>query len=211
MAEVWTSSCCNPLELPNHSWTSKKNLRPVTKWMCEKATKILMGSKISDSCRKKLTKVSAPISDFDDNQESDVSESNDEAEEDAYVDKPLSAINSCLSEIGETPIRKKKLHQAKYPEQKVEIITAAMKKVMLCDEQTVDQDGDEMIQQLKQKFLTTNSRSEKLQILTVPPKSWPLAIVEREFGVSQLYSYESKRSCSRKRYFSYPGLTYSCP
>ena len=99
MAEVWTSSCCNPLELPNHSWTSKKNLRPVTKWMCEKATKILM----------------------------------------------------------ETPIRKKKLHQAKYPEQKVEKITAAMKKVMLCDEQTVDQDGGEMIQQLKQKFLTTNS------------------------------------------------------
>ena len=55
-----------------------------------------------------------------------------------------------------------------------------MKKVMLCDEQTVDQDGGEMIQQLKQKFLTTNSRSEKLQILTVLPKSWPLAKVERE-------------------------------
>ena len=44
------------------------------------------------------------------------------------MDEPLSAINSCLSEIGETPIRKKKLHQAKYPEQKVEKITAAMKK-----------------------------------------------------------------------------------
>ena len=44
--------------------------------MCEKATKILMGSKICDS--KKLTKISAPISDFDDNQESDVSESNDD-------------------------------------------------------------------------------------------------------------------------------------
>ena len=51
---------------------------------------------------------------------------------------------------------------------------------MLCDEQTVDQDGGEMIQQLKQKFLTTNSRSEKLQILTVLPKSWPHAKVERE-------------------------------
>ena len=192
MAEVWTSSCCNPLELPNHSWTSKKNLRLVTKWMCEKATKILMGSKICDSCRKKLTKISAPISDFDDNQESDVSESNDEAEEDAYVDEPLSAINSCLSEIGETPIRKKKLHQAKYPEQKVEKITAAMKKGMLCDEQTVDQDGDEMIQKLIQKFLTTNSRSEKLQILTVLPKSWPLAKVEREFGVSKYTAMKAK-------------------
>ena len=55
-----------------------------------------------------------------------------------------------------------------------------MKKVMLCDEQTVDQDGGEMIQQLKQKFLTTNSRSEKLQILTVLLKSWPLVKVERE-------------------------------
>ena len=83
--------------------------------MCENATKILMGSKICDSCRKKLTKISAPISDFDDNQESDVSESNDEAEEDAYVDESLSAINSCLSEIGETPIRKKKTPPSKVP------------------------------------------------------------------------------------------------
>ena len=100
-------------------------------------------------------------------------ESNDEAEEDAYVDEPLSAINSCLSEIGETPIRKKKLHQTKYPEQKVEKITAAMKKVMLCDEQTVDQDGGEMIQQLKQKFLTTNSRNMKPWISALPPGYLP--------------------------------------
>ena len=63
---------------------------------------------------------------------------------------------------------------------------------MLCDEQTVDQDGGEMIQQLKQKFLTTNSRSEKLQILTVLPKSWPLAKVEREFGVSKYTAMKAK-------------------
>ena len=48
-----------------------------------------------------------------------------------------------------------------------------MKKVMLCDEQTVDQDGGEMIQQLKQKFLTTNSRNMKPWISALTPGYLP--------------------------------------
>ena len=92
---VWTSSCCNPLELPSHSGT-RKNLRPVTKWMCEKVPKIWMGSRICDSCRKKLKELpDVPQADMD---------HETEADDDHYVEEPLSALNFCLNEIGEAPI-----------------------------------------------------------------------------------------------------------
>ena len=170
---VWTSSCCNPLELPSHSGI-RKNLRLVTKWMCEKVPKILMGSKVCDSCRKKLK-------DLPDIPQSEFSDLDHTAEaDDDYVVEPLLAINHCLTEIGETPIVKKRLSHSKYPEKRIEKITAAVKKAMLCDEQAgknQDSVGSEMIDQLKDKFLKTESRSEALQILTVLPKSWSLARV----------------------------------
>ena len=50
-------SCCNPFNLPIHTWSTRKNnLRVVQDWMCERA-EISMGSKICDSCRKKLAKL----------------------------------------------------------------------------------------------------------------------------------------------------------
>ena len=58
MAQYQTQSCCNPFGLTNHNWsTRKKNLRSVTSWMCERVP-ISIGSKICDSCRKKLAKTS---------------------------------------------------------------------------------------------------------------------------------------------------------
>jgi len=89
-----------PFQVPSHSET-KKSLSPVTRWMCEKEPKILMGSKICDSCRKKLK----DLPDF----QGEPSDSDHEAEADEdYVGEPLLAINHCLNEIGETPIMKKK-------------------------------------------------------------------------------------------------------
>lgn len=41
----------------------------------------------------------------------------------------------------------------------------------------------EILEQLKDKFVTT-TKSEKLQNLTILPKSWSCARIEREFGVS---------------------------
>ena len=48
-------TCCKLFNIARHAWaTRKKNLRFVTRWMCEKALNILMGSKICDTCRRKL-------------------------------------------------------------------------------------------------------------------------------------------------------------
>ena len=92
-------SCCNPFNLPGHSSTSrKKNLRAVTAWMCEQAPQMSIGSKIFDTCRKKLSKerpASVTISDT----------SSETEEVEVYVQTPeaVSSLNRCLADLGETP------------------------------------------------------------------------------------------------------------
>ena len=55
-------SCCNPFGISGHYCSSRrKNLRPVTAWMCETASHITMGIKICDTCRKKLSKESPDV------------------------------------------------------------------------------------------------------------------------------------------------------
>ena len=165
-------SCCNPFNLPRHSWsTRKKNLRPVKEWMCEKA-EISVGSKICDSCRKKLAKLPDLGAIAESSAQCD-SPSRDEP----YIDVPeaMAAVNQCLSEIGETPLSKCESHNLKRVEDKIEKITEAMMGLFI-DDATVSKsrqnDESEIILQLKEKFQTTTKRSEQLQILTVLPRSW---------------------------------------
>lgn len=121
MAESkWTNTCCNPFGLPNHT-CKRKGLRPVADWMCDRAP-VLLGSKICDSCRKKLAKVNV--------------HPDSEPEAGMYtVDTPevLTSLNQCLDKIGETPICKWKLRKTQYSQQKIEKLTTAMKKAMRTD------------------------------------------------------------------------------
>jgi hypothetical protein len=114
-------SCCNPFDIPGHTWGSRrKNLRPVTAWMCERAPQISVGSKICDTCRKKLSR--EPVC----NPEPD-SPSSETEEDELYVQSPeaVSSLNKCLVELGETPCSKIKARGKKYSRQKVQKITEA--------------------------------------------------------------------------------------
>ena len=165
-------SCCNPFNLPRHNWsTRKKNLRLVKQWMCEKAD-VSMGSKICDSCRKKL----ARLPDLETVLNSPARYDSPLRDE-PYFDVPeaMAAVNRCLSEIGETPLVKSERHDPKHVEDKIEKMTEAMKGLFVADttvSSTRQNDESEIILQLKEKFQTTTKRSEQLQILTVLPRSW---------------------------------------
>jgi len=51
-----------------------------------------------------------------------------------------------------------------------------------------------MLDQLKERFHDINTqRSEKLQILTVLPKSWSITRIQREFGVSNFTARKGKQ------------------
>ena len=52
-------------------------------------------------------------------------------------------------------------------------------------------DGEEIVQQLKEKFNST-TRSERLRIVTVLPKSWSGRKVAMVFGVSRYLSRRAK-------------------
>ena len=107
-------SCCNPFDIPGHSWRSRqKKLQPTTALMCEKAPEITVGFKICDTCRIKLSKKSA---------EPDISQS--EAEEEYVVEKgeSVASLNMCLADIGETPYSHDKGRGKKYQQEKVKRI-----------------------------------------------------------------------------------------
>lgn len=202
----WKNICCNPFNRPNHFVRKKNQLRLVTKWMCEKTPSILPGDKICDSCRKKLTTASPP-------KPSDSSASASESDgalsppdEELQVDtgQSLMMVNQCLDTIGETPLTKRKLQYKKYSKQKVIKITTMMQKAVIGDVHS-DQTNDEgeIIKQLKEKFSTVG-RSEKIQILTVLPKSWSIRRVQKEFGVSDFMARKAKQLITEKGVLSTP-------
>lgn len=198
------SSCCNPFDIPGHAWSSrKKKLRPVTEWMCERAPNISVGSKICDTCRKKLSKESPVLNPDPDSPDTDTP--SPEAEEtELYVQTPaaVSSLNMCLAEIGETPYSQSKARAKSYSRQKVKKITEAMQRTIITGD--VVDDGTEMIQQLKEKFQTTTKMNEQLQILTVLPKSWSIKKIQQEFSVSTYMAQKSKTLVKEKGVLSLP-------
>ena len=192
-------SCCNPFGLERHSWSSrKKDLRPVSQWMCNKAD-ISMGSKICDFCRKKLAK----LPDLETLPESPGSPTDEQ-----YLDAPeaVATMNRCLLEVGETPLPAV-VKDSKKVEQKVSRLAKVMKELVLenstdCNPQRNDE--SEIILQLKEKFQATTKRSEQLQILTVLPQSWTRKRIQDEFGVSDYMARKSKQLVREKGILSSP-------
>ena len=134
--------------------------------MCDKAPLISQGQKICDACRKELAKTSEPLSDSA--SESEQTGTPDEDTFQVEAVEPLALVNKCLETIGDTPLTKRKLQSKKKSKEKVKRITAMMEKVVVGDTQYSDE--GEIIKQLKEKF-STATRSGKIQILTVLPKS----------------------------------------
>ena len=198
-------SCCNPFDIPGHNWSSRrKNLRPVTAWMCETVPHITIGMKICDTCRKKLSKEST---------ESVTSEldpptppSSQATESDplfSHGSEAVSSLNVCLAEIGETPFSQSRARSKTYCGQKVKKITEALQRTVITGA-PID-DGTEMIQQLKEKFREAKRRSEQVQVLTILPKSWSVKKVQQEFGVSEYLARQSKKLVEERGILSLPG------
>ena len=158
-----------------------------------------MGSKICDNCRKKLAKIPTT------SQVSSASELQSESEFYADTSESLASLNQCLGEIGETPVSKHKLHQTKYPTQKIKKITTAMKRMMIHDESSDETDNEgEITKQLKERFHTTTKNSEKVQVLTILPKSWPIRKIQSEFGATNYMAQKAKDLVKEKGILATP-------
>ena len=205
----WRSTCCNPFSISGH--TARRNaLRPVTNWMCEKHPLVQMGSKICDTCRKKLAKLSeVPTlgleSDLSPSTPSDSSSGSEMIKEEKY--DSLHLVNKCLEDLDETPVTKRKLRTKKYSERKLEIVTAKMEAAMLGERPSgpfKPNDESEILQQLKEKFHSTAENSVKVQILTILPKSWSISKIQAEFGASNFMARKAKQLVKEKGVLSSP-------
>ena len=150
-SSTWRSTCCNPFQVRGHT-ARKSTLRPVTKWMREKNSTIQAGSKICDTCRKKLAKESnTPSRDVDVESVGSSSPTPSDSVSDHEIEyeriEAIEVVNQCLVDFGETPVTKRKLQSKKYKERKLEVLTSKMSEVLLSDKQN---DESEMLQQLKE-------------------------------------------------------------
>lgn len=206
---VFSVKCCNPLKETGHSKSGK--LRTVTEWMCSLGLEtVVAGMKICDGCRLKLNPFSK---EHESNQQTFDQESTTmQGENDCYVDRnsSLQYLNKSLELVGESPIKKKKLTVDSYKKQKLEKVKSCIETTFLGPEnvniknsETV-QDELEMITQLKNKFSETTSRSEKLIILSVLPRSWSRRKIQTEFGVSDYMARAVKKLVYEKGILSSP-------
>ena len=191
--------------------------------MCERIHSIEVGAKVCDECRKQMGKLPIPDPTTESSECTPVTESSESVhleQSDNERDfcrnleakscqdtSTLESVNQCLEEIGETPVVKKKLQQVHYPKDKLKRITTAMKKVIIQDVESSDSGDDgEIIKQLKEKFHTTAERSEKVQVLTVLPKSWSMHRIQAEFGASDYMVRRVRELVKQNGILSSPNL-----
>ena len=208
----WRNVCCNPFNKPGH-YSMKKNLRPVLSWMIDVLPSVKADGKICDSCRKQLTLLIVKPSSLDNASVSTNEEPLDEscdnpcndADDDYACPLDLESINECLKGIGETPVIKKKLVHKSYTKDKLsKIKIAAAKAVLPTVMLSKIDDGHEIIEQLKEKFCASTERSQKIEILTILPKSWSVNKIQEEFLVTNYMARTAKNLVKKKRDFVFP-------
>ena len=203
MAHEWRSTCCNPFNKKDHT-AKRTNLRPVSEWMCEKDSKLSIGSKICDVCRKKLA-TTIPEPQHEPSTDKSPTPSPPWSPLPEEECKSVKFINECLEDIGETPITKRKLRTKKYSEQKLEHLTTMMGTAIVGkDTFSRLKDGSEKIEQLKEKFHSTSENSVKVQVLTVLPRSWSIRMIQTEFGASNFMARRAKQLVMEKGVMSTP-------
>ena len=179
--------CCNPFRKPGH--TVSKGLRNVTNWMCELEYGIVENNKVCDSCRKSLGQIKG----FKDSdaEVSDVSLSAlnmTDNSKNGFLDRKnaIDLLNAALQEIGESPVKNRKVRTESYCKDKAEKIKKTLIENVLTGvvENSCSDAESEIVQQLKEKFKITTDKKEKFLILTVLPKSWSCQIIQNEFNVS---------------------------
>ena len=65
-------------------------------------------------------------------------------------------------------------------------------------------DGDEMVRQLKEKYNSSTSRSERMKILTILSRSWSIKKAAKVFDVSRYLIRQAKMLVAEKGIMSSP-------
>eukprot|EP00731_Ephydatia_muelleri_P008770 Em0004g1108a len=183
--------CCNPLKL--HKKVHKRDQRPVAQGVVAQHPSLGLTSYqyICTTCRKELKRIQcvppAPTSleCMDDNLL-------------PPVDSPGETRDSECGSICSSDSRQ----TTDCTEQDASSIDSAGPSTPLKLKHCQMEDaGEEMIRQLKEKFHSTTSRSERMRVLTVLPQSWS---IRKVFGVSRYLVAKVKQLVAEKGILSSP-------
>lgn len=184
--------CCNPFREEGHARV-QKNLRNVQEWMINKCPNVLLGGKICSKCRKKSQNptITADVASVVPGTSRE-----DLSEDEVASDLALDSLNSSLQYLGESPVKKKRLQsEKKYPKQKLKKIASVLEHTYVAQpEKEESENGEsEIITQLKDKFHNSDRMCDKIQILTVLPKSWSIRKTMKEFSASDYMVRRAKQ------------------
>jgi len=131
-------------------------------------------------------------------------------------DDELSVLNQTLVVFDESPVIKRKANtRVNYVAKKARSIESAVKRKLEIATGTPipelnDPDSQnpetEMLDQLKEKFKLCTKNSDKVQVLTVLPKSWTLKKVAEEFETSDYMARKARKLVEEKGILSTPNV-----
>lgn len=107
-----------------------------------------------------------------------------------YFEK-INKVNKLLSELGESPIKKRKLDK-----------TSFSIKEKQSDFSTKTLASEKYLADLKESFFNKNTRAEKLHFLTTIPSDWGIKKIRKIFGISKKLARQAKK-LQKKGFASY--------
>ena len=203
MSVSFQKCCCDPLK--RHTKVQKKDLRHIPQTILHQHPSLGLSSHqyICSACRKEinaLTKlVVLPTSaEYMDTAATPAAgdSSNTEDQEAPYSSESMESCDSSDNSASTSLSQKQKAHSSEQTGIRVE---GEAQQVAL----SVG-DAEEIVQQLKEKLQSTTSRSERLRVLTVLPKSWSIKKIANVFGVSRYLARKAKTLVTEKGVLSSP-------
>lgn len=108
-------------------------------------------------------------------------EGDEPADESCEADAKISAL---LVSVGDSPIDNRKLGVKRYVENKMQKIEGSVRKRLKLQPPMMELDYNEMMEQLKTRFRDSQKVSDKVQVLTIVPRSCTIKRIQSEFGAT---------------------------
>jgi hypothetical protein len=214
--------CCDPFV--SHPVRKVKGLRDISQLIMtlHPSLKFKAGDKLCSPCRKIVANLPADSADLVSTDDSssvpeDFHPDSSAVDADVYElpDHQLVVLNQSLQVLGESPVCKRKAeNRVNYAKKKVKAIESTIKKKLELSGVSIDASdsalnkadisSSEIIDQLKEKFKSCSKISEKVQVLTILPKSWSAKRIEEEFRATNYMVRKAKKLVEVKGILSTP-------
>ena len=221
----WNKCCSNPFKI--HTKKIIKDLRVVGEEIMtlHPSLQLQAGDQLCSTCRKRISDLAidekVPLSSSSSNSEvNQPSTSCTDANPtpDKTFESPqdlLAELNTSLVVLGVSPVIKRKAQtRVNYVKKKAQSIHTTVKRKLevitgesldaVSEEEHNYSADNEIIDQLKEKFKSCSRSGEKVQVLTVLPKSWSAKRVQSEFQATNYMVRKAKKLVEDRGILSSP-------